>query len=147
MTKSFRFSIIYWSRFTRLRGLSSAGRASALQAEGHRFEPCRPHSSVRSAFYTQPGSEFFFRQCLFKSCFGEIAQLARAHGSYPWCRGFKSPSRYEGAGTFFRRFVSALFSIFYTAKCLFGQKIMHRLFSKFGQSKDMAGRKFLFQGK
>ena len=24
--------------------LSSAGRASALQAEGHRFEPCRPHS-------------------------------------------------------------------------------------------------------
>ena len=26
--------------------------------------------------------------------FGEIAQLARAHGSYPWCRGFKSPSRY-----------------------------------------------------
>ena len=29
----------------RLRwGLSSAGRASALQAEGHRFEPCRSHS-------------------------------------------------------------------------------------------------------
>ena len=27
-----------------MRGLSSAGRASALQAEGHRFEPCRPHS-------------------------------------------------------------------------------------------------------
>ena len=26
--------------------------------------------------------------------YGEIAQLARAHGSYPWCRGFKSPSRY-----------------------------------------------------
>ena len=26
-----------------LWGLSSAGRASALQAEGHRFEPCRPH--------------------------------------------------------------------------------------------------------
>ena len=50
--------------------LSSAGRASALQAEGHRFEPCRPHS------------------------YGEIAQLARAHGSYPWCRGFESPSRY-----------------------------------------------------
>ena len=28
----------------RLWGLSSAGRASALQAEGHRFEPCRPHT-------------------------------------------------------------------------------------------------------
>ena len=25
--------------------LSSAGRASALQAEGHRFEPCRSHLS------------------------------------------------------------------------------------------------------
>ena len=51
-------------------GLSSAGRASALQAEGHRFEPCRPHQ------------------------YGGIAQLARAHGSYPWCREFKSPFRY-----------------------------------------------------
>ena len=27
----------------KLWGLSSAGRASALQAEGHRFEPYRPH--------------------------------------------------------------------------------------------------------
>ena len=27
--------------------LSSAGRASALQAEGHRFEPCRSHSVLR----------------------------------------------------------------------------------------------------
>ena len=27
--------------------LSSAGRASALQAEGHRFEPCRPHQFCR----------------------------------------------------------------------------------------------------
>ncbi len=25
---------------------------------------------------------------------GGIAQLARAHGSYPWCREFKSPFRY-----------------------------------------------------
>ena len=30
-----------YSRFA--RGLSSAGRAPALQAGGHRFEPCRPH--------------------------------------------------------------------------------------------------------
>ena len=52
--------------------LSSAGRASALQAEGHRFEPYRPH---------------IYR-------YGGIAQLARAHGSYPWCREFKSPFRY-----------------------------------------------------
>ena len=26
--------------------------------------------------------------------YGGIAQMARAHGSYPWCRGFESPSRY-----------------------------------------------------
>ena len=30
------FWVVIWD-------LSSAGRASALQAEGHRFEPCRPH--------------------------------------------------------------------------------------------------------
>ena len=30
----------------RIWDLSSAGRASALQAEGHRFEPYRPHLSV-----------------------------------------------------------------------------------------------------
>ena len=27
-----------------IRDFSSAGRASALQAEGHRFEPCRSHN-------------------------------------------------------------------------------------------------------
>ena len=33
-------------------GLSSAGRASALQAEGHRFEPYRPHPKFNIlAFY------------------------------------------------------------------------------------------------
>ena len=30
-------------------GLSSAGRASALQAEGHRFEPYRPHEKPNMA--------------------------------------------------------------------------------------------------
>ena len=30
----------------RVWDLSSAGRASALQAEGHRFEPCRSHSNL-----------------------------------------------------------------------------------------------------
>ena len=45
-------------------GLSSAGRASALQAEGHRFEPYRPH--------------FFFKSC-WQYRFGiyaDVAQLA-----------------------------------------------------------------------
>ena len=32
-------------------GLSSAGRASALQAEGHRFEPCRPHFSNQNLVF------------------------------------------------------------------------------------------------
>ena len=49
------------------RDLSSAGRASALQAEGHRFEPYRAHSFAKKAR---------------EKC-GEIAQLARAYGSYP----------------------------------------------------------------
>ena len=31
--------------------------------------------------------------------YGGIAQLARAHGSYPWCREFKSPFRYYTAWT------------------------------------------------
>ena len=54
---------------------SSAGRASALQAEGHRFEPYWSHT------FSKIGC-------------GGIAQLARAHGSYPWCRWFKSSFRY-----------------------------------------------------
>ena len=32
--------------FLRTRGFSSAGRASALQAGGHRFEPYSPHQSL-----------------------------------------------------------------------------------------------------
>ena len=59
---------LHENAFYKVRDLSSAGRASALQAEGHRFEPCRSH------------------------LYGWIAQLARAHGSYPWCREFKSLS-------------------------------------------------------
>ncbi len=37
--------------------LSSAGRASALQAEGHRFEPCRSHLYQVFAYI------FFIRRC------------------------------------------------------------------------------------
>ena len=33
------------------------------------------------------------------SDFGEIAQLARAHGSYPWCQEFESLSRYMNTKT------------------------------------------------
>ncbi len=36
--------------------------------------------------------------------YGGIAQLARAHGSYPWCRWFKSSSRYCKRISFMRFF-------------------------------------------
>ena len=68
--------------------LSSAGRASALQAEGHRFEPCRSHILIK---------------------YGGIAQLARAHGSYPWCRWFKSSSRYYDEDCVLKKLVRSLF--------------------------------------
>ena len=37
---------------------------------------------------------YMSRQFRLGSLDGGIAQLARAHGSYPWCRWFKSSSRY-----------------------------------------------------
>ena len=42
-TPSGSLTIIYCKAFDAIWDLSSAGRASALQAEGHRFEPCRSH--------------------------------------------------------------------------------------------------------
>ena len=97
--------------------LSSAGRASALQAEGHRFEPYRFHILKEN---------------------GEIAQLARAHGSYPWCRGFESPSRYYTkdesvnrvkvyrlfyvAGIFIQKYTKFLFTIAIIPKILYNAK-------------------------
>ena len=38
------FWVVLWD-------LSSAGRASALQAEGHRFEPCRSHLFYHRVFH------------------------------------------------------------------------------------------------
>ena len=43
-----------------------------------------PIGPIKPGFYSCIGAWFY----------GEIAQLARARGSYPRCRGFKSPSRY-----------------------------------------------------
>ena len=42
--EAFKVSLLFSAEW----GLSSAGRASALQAEGHRFEPCRPHYSIEN---------------------------------------------------------------------------------------------------
>ena len=82
---------------------SSAGRASALQAEGHRFEPYWSHFA-RKFFKVENIEREMWRalramHTALKSwrkniSYGGIAQLARARGSYPRCRGFESPSRY-----------------------------------------------------
>ena len=73
--------------------LSSAGRASALQAEGHRFEPCRLHlfisslESVRCADVAQLAEQLICNQQVNGSSpligffFGDLAQLVRATGS------------------------------------------------------------------
>ena len=42
-------------RFIIIWDLSSAGRASALQAEGHRFEPCRSHHLLNKLLIYQAG--------------------------------------------------------------------------------------------
>ena len=44
VTAEVESSSLFW--VVHIWGLSSAGRASALQAEGHRFEPYRPHFYV-----------------------------------------------------------------------------------------------------
>ena len=80
-------------------GLSSAGRASALQAEGHRFEPCRSHfscsykCSTRYADVAQLAEQLICNQQVIGSSpiiglvltglkdFGPLAQLVRAIGS------------------------------------------------------------------
>ena len=46
----------------KLWGLSSAGRASALQAEGHRFEPYRPHFLTRCADVAQLAEQLICNQ-------------------------------------------------------------------------------------
>ena len=76
-----------WVAILRMRDLSSAGRASALQAEGHRFEPCRPHLPI--ADVAQLAEQLICNQQVIGSspiigCFlfyGPLAQLVRATGS------------------------------------------------------------------
>ena len=65
--------------------LSSAGRASALQAEGHRFEPYRSHFSY--ADVAQLAEQLICNQQVIGSSpiigflYGPLAQLVRATGS------------------------------------------------------------------
>ena len=63
-----------------LRKVSSVGRASALQAEGHRFEPCTFHQSKFLLKNTRNGL---------------VAQLVRALACHARGRGFEPhPSRH-----------------------------------------------------
>ena len=48
---------------------------------------------------SSPVGPTYFSESITKAEYGGIAQLARAHGSYPWCREFKSPFRYYTAWT------------------------------------------------
>ena len=82
---------------TRSWEFSSAGRASALQAEGHRFEPCRSHltnSFISYADVAQLAEQLICNQQVIGSSpiigffegtrvleQGPLAQLVRATGS------------------------------------------------------------------
>ena len=95
--KELKFNKYIWD-------LSSAGRASALQAEGHRFEPCRSHfhkasnagvaeladaQDLKSCGTYTPVSVRFRSPAYLKNFVG-IAQLDRAFGYGPKGRGFES---------------------------------------------------------
>ena len=65
---------------------SSAGRAPALQAGGHRFEPCWSHFSNKYADMAQLAEQLICNQQVIGSSpiigfVGPLAQLVRATGS------------------------------------------------------------------
>ena len=77
-------------------------RAPPCHGGGRGFES---HSGRFSGILAQLGEHLPYKQRVTGSSpvgpipkqiieYGGIAQLARAHGSYPWCREFKSPFRY-----------------------------------------------------
>ena len=95
--KELKFNKYIWD-------LSSAGRASALQAEGHRFKSCRSHfhkasnagvaeladaQDLKSCGTYTPVSVRFRSPAYLKNFVG-IAQLDRAFGYGPKGRGFES---------------------------------------------------------
>lgn len=70
-------------------GLSSAGRASARQTEGHGFKSRRLHSAPLSPTESN-GAVTQSRTS------GDVAQFGRAGGSHPKGQGFKSPLLHAG---------------------------------------------------
>ena len=110
VTAEVESSSLFWVVYFQMKvnenlwDLSSAGRASALQAEGHRFEPCRSHfhkasnagvaeladaQDLKSCGTYTPVSVRFRSPAYFKEFVG-IAQLDRAFGYGPKGRGFES---------------------------------------------------------
>ena len=82
-----------------MRALSSAGRASALQAEGHRFEP---YSAHHTSLYgntwgrlAQLGEHLPYKQRVIGSSpivptiFGPVVQLVRMPACHAGGRGFE----------------------------------------------------------
>ena len=80
----------------RVRALSSAGRASALQAEGHRFEPCSAHHTfLQQGRLAQLGEHLPYKQRVTGSSpvvptiFGPVVQLVRMPACHAGGRGFE----------------------------------------------------------
>ncbi len=69
-------------RISYIWDLSSAGRASALQAEGHRFEPCRSHVSISHVTTsTYGGCRFVTRFRLLRRHLMTFADVAQRQSS------------------------------------------------------------------
>ncbi len=66
--------------------LSSAGRASALQAEGHRFEPCSSHHILNIMSYARISTLLY----------GPVVQLVRTPACHAGGRRFEpDPGRHN----------------------------------------------------
>ena len=80
-------------------------RAPPCHGGGHGFESRlgrffgNEELNIAYGIIAQLGEHLPYKQRVIGSSpigpiYGGIAQLARAHGSYPWCRWFKSSFRY-----------------------------------------------------
>ena len=61
--------------------------------------------------------------------YGDVAQLARAHGSYPWCRGFKSLRRYhiDSKLELFEKILKRLIKKSFLCYCVYRYRNLHKI--------------------